>query len=167
MIRCGVCLAATAPVSSGRQPEHPGGSRWTPQPYPPGPRRTGLRAVVVKGRPQEAQTDKVGIHVVTVSAHFGLCSLMLDLQQSDVCASTYAQAAWYTTRLLAELVPKGAVVSFLFFFATCALQQAFLSLVTAERADSMWGNMLPHAAALQKKLTGKEAFCNTSVAECL
>lgn len=38
----------------------------TPPPYPPGPRRTGLRAVVVKGSPQEALIAKVDLHVVIV-----------------------------------------------------------------------------------------------------
>ena len=69
--RCGVRLAATTPVSSDSQSGHPGGSRGTPPPYPPGPRRTGLRAVVAKGSPQEALTAKVGLDVVTVFAQFG------------------------------------------------------------------------------------------------
>jgi len=65
------------------------------------------------------------------------------------------------------LTPKGVVFSFLFFSSTCALQQAFLLHVTAERADSTWATCLPHTAALQKTLTGKEPFYTTSVAECL
>lgn len=66
LCRCGVHPAATTPVSSDSQSGHPGGSRGTTPPYPPGPRWTGLIAVVVKGSPQEALTAKVSLNLVVM-----------------------------------------------------------------------------------------------------
>ena len=121
---------------------------------------------MVKDRPQEAQTDKVGIHVATVFAHFGLCSLMLDLQQS-MCALPHMLRQ--PGALLGFLLNWCQKVQSFLFFSFLPHVHCSLFLVTAKRADSMWGNMLASCSSTTEEIDWQGALlqrkcCRMSVA---